>query len=187
MSLNKTVCSAVALLPITFISLHNISVMMQYFTCYPTDIWEICLTFAQHLNERFRWMSYSVSHGFAYLGLFPLQATHEGQCDFMIIPCPSCKELLRANELERHNERECPERTLNCKYCKEPFHFKNIKVKCLVFTYWMIVGQSQNVYTWWRRKKLNLPWSIGPWWDLSKIPDDLRRLCEEENSQREGE
>uniref|UniRef100_A0A3B1K2Y0 TNF receptor-associated factor n=1 Tax=Astyanax mexicanus TaxID=7994 RepID=A0A3B1K2Y0_ASTMX len=55
------------------------------------------------------------------------EATHEGQCDFMIIPCPSCKELLRANELERHNERECPERTLNCKYCKEPFHFKNIK------------------------------------------------------------
>lgn len=46
----------------------------------------------------------------------------------MIISCPSCKELLRANELERHNERECPERTLNCKYCKEPFQFKDIKV-----------------------------------------------------------
>ncbi|KAI2664721.1 TNF receptor-associated factor 2 [Labeo rohita] len=54
-------------------------------------------------------------------------ANHEGKCDFRILPCPSCKELLRANELERHNERECPERTLNCKYCKEPFHFKNIK------------------------------------------------------------
>lgn len=46
----------------------------------------------------------------------------------MIIPCPSCKERIRFNEQERHNERECPERTLNCKYCKEPFHFKNIKV-----------------------------------------------------------
>uniref|UniRef100_A0A8C1QGQ6 TNF receptor-associated factor n=1 Tax=Cyprinus carpio TaxID=7962 RepID=A0A8C1QGQ6_CYPCA len=55
------------------------------------------------------------------------EANHEGRCDFRILPCPSCKELLRANELERHNERECPERTLNCKYCKEPFHFKNIK------------------------------------------------------------
>uniref|UniRef100_A0A9J8DK70 TNF receptor-associated factor n=2 Tax=Cyprinus carpio TaxID=7962 RepID=A0A9J8DK70_CYPCA len=55
------------------------------------------------------------------------EANHEGKCDFRILPCPSCKELLRANELERHNERECPERTLNCKYCKEPFHFKNIK------------------------------------------------------------
>ncbi|TNN42511.1 TNF receptor-associated factor 2 [Liparis tanakae] len=56
------------------------------------------------------------------------EAGHEGQCDFMIILCPSCKELMRANEQERHNERECPERTLNCKYCKEPFLLKNIKV-----------------------------------------------------------
>uniref|UniRef100_A0A8C5HRK6 TNF receptor-associated factor n=1 Tax=Gouania willdenowi TaxID=441366 RepID=A0A8C5HRK6_GOUWI len=55
------------------------------------------------------------------------EATHEGHCDFMIILCPSCKELMRANEQERHNERECPERTLNCKYCKEPFLLKNIK------------------------------------------------------------
>ncbi|XP_061585699.1 TNF receptor-associated factor 2-like [Cololabis saira] len=55
------------------------------------------------------------------------EANHEGTCDFMIIMCPSCKELMRANEQERHNERECPERTLNCKYCKEPFLLKNIK------------------------------------------------------------
>uniref|UniRef100_A0AAX7SL45 TNF receptor-associated factor n=1 Tax=Astatotilapia calliptera TaxID=8154 RepID=A0AAX7SL45_ASTCA len=55
------------------------------------------------------------------------EASHEGNCDFMIILCPSCKELMRANEQERHNERECPERTLNCKYCKEPFLLKNIK------------------------------------------------------------
>lgn len=58
-----------------------------------------------------------------------LQASHEGSCDFTIILCPNCKELMRANEQERHNERECPERTLNCKYCKEPFLLKNIKVK----------------------------------------------------------
>uniref|UniRef100_A0A3Q2R3W6 TNF receptor-associated factor n=1 Tax=Fundulus heteroclitus TaxID=8078 RepID=A0A3Q2R3W6_FUNHE len=57
------------------------------------------------------------------------EVSHEGNCDFMIIMCPSCKELMRANEQERHNERECPERTLNCKYCKEPFLLKNIKVR----------------------------------------------------------
>ncbi|XP_040051982.2 TNF receptor-associated factor 2 isoform X2 [Gasterosteus aculeatus] len=55
------------------------------------------------------------------------EASHEDNCDFMIIMCPSCKELMRANEQERHNERECPERTLNCRYCKEPFLLKNIK------------------------------------------------------------
>ncbi|XP_033946293.1 TNF receptor-associated factor 2-like isoform X2 [Pseudochaenichthys georgianus] len=55
------------------------------------------------------------------------EACHEGKCDFMIILCPSCKELMRANEQERHVERECPEKTLNCKYCKEPFLLKNIK------------------------------------------------------------
>ncbi|KAG7280017.1 hypothetical protein CRUP_013564 [Coryphaenoides rupestris] len=56
-------------------------------------------------------------------------AGHEGDCEFQIVLCPSCKELMRANEQERHNERECPERTLNCKYCKEPFLLKNIKVE----------------------------------------------------------
>ncbi|XP_077571932.1 TNF receptor-associated factor 2-like isoform X2 [Stigmatopora nigra] len=55
------------------------------------------------------------------------ELSHEGNCDFAIILCPSCKELMRANEQERHDERECPERTLNCKYCKEPFLLKNIK------------------------------------------------------------
>ncbi|XP_054628822.1 TNF receptor-associated factor 2-like isoform X2 [Dunckerocampus dactyliophorus] len=55
------------------------------------------------------------------------EASHEGLCDFAIILCPSCKELMRANEQERHDERECPERTLNCKYCKEAFLLKNIK------------------------------------------------------------
>ncbi|KAG5834180.1 hypothetical protein ANANG_G00258710 [Anguilla anguilla] len=55
------------------------------------------------------------------------ESSHEGKCEFMIVPCPSCKELIRFNEQERHSERECPERTLNCKYCKEPFHFKSIK------------------------------------------------------------
>ncbi|XP_037339111.1 TNF receptor-associated factor 2 isoform X2 [Pungitius pungitius] len=55
------------------------------------------------------------------------EASHEDNCDFMIILCPSCKELMRANEQERHNERDCPERTLNCRYCKEPFLLKNIK------------------------------------------------------------
>ncbi|XP_068166742.1 TNF receptor-associated factor 2 isoform X2 [Antennarius striatus] len=57
------------------------------------------------------------------------EVDHEGSCDFMIILCPSCKELMRANEQERHNERECPERRLNCKYCKEAFLLKNIKVE----------------------------------------------------------
>lgn len=67
----------------------------------------------------------------SYFCVGNLQASHEGDCDFMIILCPSCKELMRANEQERHNERECPERTLNCKYCKEPFLLKNIKVRLL--------------------------------------------------------
>ncbi|KAJ8260958.1 hypothetical protein COCON_G00166810 [Conger conger] len=55
------------------------------------------------------------------------ESGHEGKCELTIVPCPSCKELIRFNEQERHSERECPERTLNCKYCKEPFHFKSIK------------------------------------------------------------
>lgn len=99
----------------------------------------------------------------------------------MILSCPLCKELIRFNEQERHNERECPERTLNCKYCKEPFHFKNIKVsewskiRCDVFE----GGKSFLCY--------KIMFSLtGPWWDLSQISYDLWRMCEEENPQGKG-
>lgn len=71
----------------------------------------------------------SITHLTVFVG--HLQASHEDTCDFMIILCPSCKELMRANEQEHHNERECPERMLNCKYCKGPFQLKNIKVRLL--------------------------------------------------------
>ncbi|XP_076023601.1 TNF receptor-associated factor 2 isoform X2 [Genypterus blacodes] len=55
------------------------------------------------------------------------EAGHEDSCDFMIILCPHCKELMRANEQERHDEWECTERRLSCRYCKEPFLTKDIK------------------------------------------------------------
>lgn len=98
----------------------------------------------------------------------------------MILSCPLCKELIRFNEQERHNERECPERTLNCKYCKEPFHFKNIKV-----SEWSKKRCDMSE----REKKLLMLQNIvftGPWWDLSQISYDLWRMCEEENPQGKG-
>ncbi|KAG2455433.1 TRAF2 factor, partial [Polypterus senegalus] len=55
------------------------------------------------------------------------EAQHEGKCEFALTQCPACGQTIRMNDAERHNERECPERTLNCKYCKEVFHFKSIK------------------------------------------------------------
>ncbi|XP_075041492.1 TNF receptor-associated factor 2 [Mixophyes fleayi] len=55
------------------------------------------------------------------------EATHEGKCPFMLVPCPACKALIRANDRDWHNERECPERKLNCRYCKLSFYFPDIK------------------------------------------------------------
>lgn len=123
------------------------------------------------------------------LELHSPQLNHEGKCEFMIIPCPSCKEHIRFNEQERHNERECPERTLNCKYCKEPFHFKNIKVGHDLFRLArMLAGLSGP-----RRRAvaaLNAPLTsfffAGARRDLSQVPDDLWRLREEENTPRKG-
>lgn len=46
----------------------------------------------------------------------------------MLVTCPACKGMVRLNGKERHFERECPERSLNCKYCKVLFYFPNIKV-----------------------------------------------------------
>lgn len=61
--------------------------------------------------------------------LFSSQATHEGKCPFMLAPCPACKQLIRVSDKEWHNERECPERKLNCRYCKLSFYFPDIKVQ----------------------------------------------------------
>uniref|UniRef100_H3ANY5 TNF receptor-associated factor n=1 Tax=Latimeria chalumnae TaxID=7897 RepID=H3ANY5_LATCH len=55
------------------------------------------------------------------------EANHEGQCEFMLIPCQACKGMIKLNEKERHMERECPERKLNCKYCKVLCYFPEIK------------------------------------------------------------
>lgn len=42
--------------------------------------------------------------------------------------CDACQTLILRSEKDRHNERECEARTLNCKYCKITFNFKDIKV-----------------------------------------------------------
>lgn len=57
------------------------------------------------------------------------QSCHEGNCPFLLIECQACRGVIPLNEKERHSERECPERTLNCKYCKSLFYFPDIKVR----------------------------------------------------------
>ncbi|KAM9326162.1 TNF receptor-associated factor 2 [Gastrophryne carolinensis] len=55
------------------------------------------------------------------------EASHEGKCPYMLVPCQACKQLIRINDRDWHNERECPERKLNCRYCKLSFYFPDIK------------------------------------------------------------
>uniref|UniRef100_A0A671S6H2 TNF receptor-associated factor n=1 Tax=Sinocyclocheilus anshuiensis TaxID=1608454 RepID=A0A671S6H2_9TELE len=56
------------------------------------------------------------------------EGQHEGRCDFERVKCEACQALILVSEKDRHNERECEARTLNCKYCKVTFNFKEIKV-----------------------------------------------------------
>ncbi|MBN3323843.1 TRAF2 factor, partial [Atractosteus spatula] len=58
------------------------------------------------------------------------ESSHEGRCELERVQCAACKALIRRSEQERHSERECEERNLNCKYCKVTFSFKNIKRSC---------------------------------------------------------
>ncbi|XP_066466583.1 TNF receptor-associated factor 2 isoform X2 [Tiliqua scincoides] len=55
------------------------------------------------------------------------ESCHEGSCPFMLVACPACRAMTRLSEKERHAERECPERSLNCKYCKVLCYFPDIK------------------------------------------------------------
>ncbi|XP_040914567.1 TNF receptor-associated factor 2 [Toxotes jaculatrix] len=64
------------------------------------------------------------------------EAQHEDRCKFERIQCEACKTMVLRTEKDRHNERECEARTLNCKYCKMTFNFKDIKAHdeiCLKF------------------------------------------------------
>uniref|UniRef100_A0A672ZJ86 TNF receptor-associated factor n=1 Tax=Sphaeramia orbicularis TaxID=375764 RepID=A0A672ZJ86_9TELE len=64
------------------------------------------------------------------------EAQHEGRCEFEQIKCEACQNFILRMEKDRHNERECEARTLNCKYCKVTFNFKDIKAHdeiCLKF------------------------------------------------------
>ncbi|KAM3874451.1 TNF receptor-associated factor 2 [Diretmus argenteus] len=55
------------------------------------------------------------------------EAQHEGRCEYEWVQCEACSYMVLRTEKERHSDRECEERTLNCKYCKTTFNYKDIK------------------------------------------------------------
>ncbi|KAM6985941.1 TNF receptor-associated factor 2 [Aplochiton taeniatus] len=55
------------------------------------------------------------------------EAQHEGRCEFERVQCEACQVFILRTEKEKHCDRECEARTLNCKYCKVSFNFKDIK------------------------------------------------------------
>ncbi|XP_028318760.1 TNF receptor-associated factor 2 [Gouania willdenowi] len=69
-----------------------------------------------------------VNHGCSWTGsMKEYEAQHESCCEFERVRCEACQSFILRTEKERHYERECEERTLNCKYCKVTFTFKDIK------------------------------------------------------------
>ncbi|CAL8386960.1 unnamed protein product [Boreogadus saida] len=55
------------------------------------------------------------------------EAQHEGVCEYEQVQCEACKNLILRIHRERHADRECEARTLNCKYCKVSFTYNEIK------------------------------------------------------------
>ncbi|XP_077354730.1 TNF receptor-associated factor 2 [Festucalex cinctus] len=55
------------------------------------------------------------------------ETQHEGSCELERVQCEACQAFLLRSEMERHCERECEARMLNCKYCKVSCSFKDIK------------------------------------------------------------
>ncbi|XP_072841049.1 TNF receptor-associated factor 2 isoform X2 [Pogona vitticeps] len=69
-----------------------------------------------------------INEGCAWKGTIKeYESCHEGNCPFMLVACPACRGMVRLSEKEHHAERECPERSLSCKYCKLLFYFPDIK------------------------------------------------------------
>ncbi|KAG7260109.1 hypothetical protein CRUP_027462 [Coryphaenoides rupestris] len=55
------------------------------------------------------------------------QAQHENHCEYERVLCEACNNEVLRSEKDRHDDRECEARTLNCKYCKVSFNYKDIK------------------------------------------------------------
>ncbi|XP_062815135.1 TNF receptor-associated factor 2 isoform X2 [Anolis carolinensis] len=55
------------------------------------------------------------------------ESGHGGSCPWALATCPSCRGPVRRRDQERHAARECPQRSLSCKFCKALCHFPQIK------------------------------------------------------------
>ncbi|XP_045429851.1 TNF receptor-associated factor 2 isoform X2 [Pipistrellus kuhlii] len=55
------------------------------------------------------------------------ESCHEGLCPFLLTECPACKGLVRLGEKERHEEQECPERSLSCQHCRAACCWADVK------------------------------------------------------------
>ncbi|XP_068608635.1 TNF receptor-associated factor 2 [Brachionichthys hirsutus] len=78
---------------------------------------EIASLPARCLNQDCKWTGFIKEY----------ETQHEGHCEFERIQCEACQSSILRMEKDRHAERECEARTLNCKYCKTTFNYRDIK------------------------------------------------------------
>ena len=51
------------------------------------------------------------------------------ECEFVDISCPKeCGKQMKKRDLEQHLEKECPNRTVQCDYCKEDVIWNGVQV-----------------------------------------------------------
>ncbi|KAK0133181.1 TNF receptor-associated factor 2 [Merluccius polli] len=55
------------------------------------------------------------------------EVQHESHCEYEQVQCEACRNFVLRTEKERHDNRECEGRTLNCKFCKMSCNYLEIK------------------------------------------------------------
>ena len=53
--------------------------------------------------------------------------THLNSCTYQLVPCTNgCRKKIRRSKLEAHLRNNCPERSINCQYCKRKGRYQPV-------------------------------------------------------------
>ncbi|KAL9955369.1 hypothetical protein ACROYT_G036679 [Oculina patagonica] len=69
-------------------------------------------------------------HGCPWKGTLGKLEEHLNECPFVEVDCPKgCKQKLKRKDLQQHLEKDCPLRTIPCKYCTEDVPWNTLEMK----------------------------------------------------------
>lgn len=71
-------------------------------------------------------------------------SAHQEVCEFREMICPACQQKVVARAMQRHSSNSCPERQVECKYCKETMKASALGKQPAG---WLLFGGDESAWT----------------------------------------